>query len=722
FTGAGTLKKDGSTKLTLSADNALNGNTNVAVNDGELELIGTNNFAGNIDLLTGDLIVANDNNFSGQLTGNGNLTLTNGTLELSNSNNNYSGKTTLNGGDLIATVNGALSPSSSYEVNNSAIFVNNTEQTIQNLSGTNGNINLGTGNLTVSDGGYFEGQFIGSGHLTHSGGELTLSGNNTNTATGTLYQTGGIMNLQNNWNGNYHQSAGTTLNLGTSAQIGGKADFSGKVNLTDTLKVNGNLTYTNTSDAFDLTGTKSVDVDGTFELASGTEMNFTLAENKIKADNVILDGTINITNIDAVSNGIINNVIVSNKPLNLSQITDLFTPVKKLLVSIKPVYNSNSNSIGIEKNSQTAEQYVSQNNFRNNQTQIAALLDGYAPAQQVLASLETREQLEEMIKPILVAEVTAETQNLPMNHPYLRVFNHVSNLPTRNINSNFNNINSGALFRGQSACSPVNCNLTNSKPEFWFEGYYRAENVSGDSNALGYKTSRGGMMVGVDRSFSSQLLTGLVFGYGNPHTYNSNAKTEADDYTFGAYSRLKIAGIFVNSFLAYGHQNYELRQYFNNSITRYNGNSFYASLEFLKQLNLHNGISVSPLAAIDFQKSWADGFNVHVAGLPLSIGKSDLEQTVLRIGVNSSYKNLRTRLQYGYQVAGDLYGSSRASIVGGNNSRVLTGVNLGRNTLNIGFGGDFKINKRTKLFADYDFDLGEHSNAHSGQFGLAINF
>ncbi|MDR1484234.1 MAG: autotransporter outer membrane beta-barrel domain-containing protein, partial [Planctomycetaceae bacterium] len=129
----------------------------------------------------------------------------------------------------------------------------------------------------------------------------------------------------------------------------------------------------------------------------------------------------------------------------------------------------------------------------------------------------------------------------------------------------------------------------------------------------------------------------------------------------------------------------------------------------------------SPLAALDFQKSWTDGFNVNVSGLPLSVGKSDLEQTILRFGINAGYKNLRTRLQYGYQVSGDLYGISRTSI-GANNTRPITGANLGRNTLNIGFGGDFKIGKRTKLFADYDFDLGEHANAHTGQFGFVTHF
>ncbi|MDR2438297.1 MAG: autotransporter outer membrane beta-barrel domain-containing protein, partial [Planctomycetaceae bacterium] len=206
-------------------------------------------------------------------------------------------------------------------------------------------------------------------------------------------------------------------------------------------------------------------------------------------------------------------------------------------------------------------------------------------------------------------------------------------------------------------------------------------------------------------------MTGLVFGYGNPHIKHSAGQIKADDYTFGLYSRLKLSNvseIYLNTFLGYGNQHYELRQNFTN--TDYDGDSFYTSLELYRSFHLRNKIILSPLIAHDFQKAWSEGFKVNVTGLPLSVGKNDLDQTVLRIGVNSSYKNLQTRLQYGYQIAGDLYSISRISITGSNN-RILTGVHLGRNTLNLGFGGDFKIGKRTKLFADYDFDLGEHSTS-----------
>ena len=93
---------------------------------------------------------------------------------------------------------------------------------------------------------------------------------------------------------------------------------------------------------------------------------------------------------------------------------------------------------------------------------------------------------------------------------------------------------------------------------------------------------------------------------------------------------------------------------------------------------------------------------------------------MLRIGLNSQYGNLRTRLQYGYQVGGEEYGTSKSIING--TTQTFRGVNLGRNTFNAGIGGDLpltrNIRRNARLFADYDFDLGERATAHTGQIGF----
>ena len=50
----------------------------------------------------------------------------------------------------------------------------------------------------------------------------------------------------------------------------------------------------------------------------------------------------------------------------------------------------------------------------------------------------------------------------------------------------------------------------------------------------------------------------------------------------------------------------------------------------------------------------------------------------------------------------------------------LRGVNLGRNQFNVGLGGEWKLTNRTRLFGDYDFDLGDRSTAR--QFGVVTNW
>jgi hypothetical protein len=136
-----------------------------------------------------------------------------------------------------------------------------------------------------------------------------------------------------------------------------------------------------------------------------------------------------------------------------------------------------------------------------------------------------------------------------------------------------------------------------------------------------------------------------------------------------------------------------------------------------------------PLVAIDFQKAWTDAFVEGDLSNPnffdLRIGKSNIDQTILRIGLNSKLLptqqiQVRTRFQYGLQVAGDLYASANTSfIVNPTISQNLRSVRRGRNNLNIGFGTDlYTASDSTKFFLDYDYNYNKYSNAHSFQIGL----
>jgi hypothetical protein len=198
--------------------------------------------------------------------------------------------------------------------------------------------------------------------------------------------------------------------------------------------------------------------------------------------------------------------------------------------------------------------------------------------------------------------------------------------------------------------------------------------------------------------------------------------------------------LFLNALFAYGNQDYEYQHNdqfsTNDNRASYSGEAIYTSLELFHTTLRKNNTQLMPLFAIDFQKAWMDGFTTHATATnndttnntAQKIDKSSLDQIVLRFGMNSKFQpkeflSFRTRLQYGVLVNGDKYGSAKTSFLANpTESRVLTGVNLGRNMFNIGVGlniYDSKF-KHSRFFADYDFDLGERATAHSGQLGIAI--
>jgi hypothetical protein len=157
------------------------------------------------------------------------------------------------------------------------------------------------------------------------------------------------------------------------------------------------------------------------------------------------------------------------------------------------------------------------------------------------------------------------------------------------------------------------------------------------------------------------VRTGLVFGYGNPHVTNNIERIVADDLTLGSYTKVDICyGLALSGFLAYGNKNYKYRH--NSSQTTYGGDAMSVSLELSRTWLRYSRLQLCPTFAADFQKTWTDGFTT--ADTDQIIEKSSIDQTVLRIGLNSQFQalerlNLRTRLQYGFQVAGDLSAPSK---------------------------------------------------------------
>jgi autotransporter-associated beta strand protein len=454
------------------------------------------------------------------------------------------------------------------------------------------------------------------------------------------------------------------------------------------------------------TGTLTVDKDAKLELQAVT--------NKVSATgDVTIDGDFQLLyDINPTQNKTISSIITTTGGI----ISGNFDPnISDKLLSSAKIQIVNQNQLDLVHTTYGVGDFAARNGLSGNIARIGDLINTQDPDSPLLQELyalgiDDQEEFERILRNHLSPELAADALQMNLWKPYLRIFNRLHE--TGNIYSN--NINN---VRGQ--------NNSTTNYEFWFENYYRSEKISQDAFAGNYESSHPGMLIGMESRLPRSLRAGLFFGYGKPRVFNNIGRIEANDFTVGIYSRSQFGQkLFLNSFFAYGNQDYEYKH--NNSRTSYGGEAIYSSFEFFQTLLRKDNSQLMPLVAVDFQKAWTDGFITNDTAQ--KIDKSSLDQVVLRIGMNSKFRpkeflNFRTRLQYGALISGDKYGNVRTSFLNKpTESRVLTGVNLGRNMFNIGVGFDIYDSKfkNSRFFADYDFDLGERSTAHSGQLGIAI--
>ncbi len=254
ISGSGGITKQGlGTVILYGSNNTYNGIT--TINNGAIQAGGVNVFAkgSEVVIASGALLELNDySNTIGNLSGNGHLSLSEGTLTLGNSdsrsysgsisgkggiikegsgiftltgtNNTYSGTTTINGGVLRVGGEGAFSSSSSLLINPNGIFeLNHYNTTVANLSGA-GSVSLDAASLTLGNAGNstFSGTFFGSGQVVKQGtGTLILSGINNTYSGATVINEGTILsNRANSFSPNsavvLGNADGVALDLGSN--------------------------------------------------------------------------------------------------------------------------------------------------------------------------------------------------------------------------------------------------------------------------------------------------------------------------------------------------------------------------------------------------------------------------------------------------------------------------------------------------------------------------
>ncbi|MBI1207738.1 MAG: DUF4347 domain-containing protein [Azospirillum sp.] len=248
ISGSGSVTKSGTGQVTFSGANSYSGGTTVSA--------GT--LAGTTTSLQGDIVddatvafdQASDGSYTGVLSGSGSLTKSgSGTMTLTGINS-FSGGTTVTDGTLVLanTSGAALSDSGAVVLNGGSLTLSFSE-TIGSLSG-DGDIALGVNTLTInqSTDESYAGSIGGSGAVVFGGGDATL------TLTGSSSYTGGTT---------INSITLVLANADTLADSGAV-----EVNSVDTLKLSGSGETIGA-----LSGAGAIDLQGqvlTIQVASGS--------------------------------------------------------------------------------------------------------------------------------------------------------------------------------------------------------------------------------------------------------------------------------------------------------------------------------------------------------------------------------------------------------------------------------------------------------------------
>jgi len=268
----------------------------------------------------------------------------------------------------------------------------------------------------------------------------------------------------------------------------------------------------------------------------------------------------------------------------------------------------------------------------------------------------------------------------------------------------------------------------------WGSAYYRFGNTKTDDNAEKFDMSRSGMAVGADYGSNRYWQFGGMLGVGMPSIRNTFGKVEASDLTLGFYSKLNYFDqAWVSAFLGYGYQSYEMTRY--NFGDRYrgkfDGDTWYASVEFVKPIQVPV-VTIMPLAAIDHQTSWINGFSESGSGAwGQTLAGTSLDRTMVRVGVDTKWDtiewgianfNVMSRLQAAVLVDG----GKRASVVSyfpnSNASMRLYGADLGMMQANAGVSAVGEYGPSFRWFLDLDGFTSGRTTSFQAAAGLGTRF
>ena len=276
--------------------------------------------------------------------------------------------------------------------------------------------------------------------------------------------------------------------------------------------------------------------------------------------------------------------------------------------------------------------------------------------------------------------------------------------------------------------------LSDNKWGFWAKGYGLFGNRDHSLEAPGYDYRTYGVSMGLDYQFTETLLIGLTGGYADTYVNYDRSRDNSDlrAMHFGFYGSWSLGSGYLDSLLTYSDLDYDTQRYVDLTGERLEGEfgGYAVSGYFETGFDWRHvaGWLVQPLASFQFSYVGLDSYRESGGDAALGFKRQSFESYIGSLGAKVSKELLRdsatSRLAVQFRARWlHEFGDTRSDVntYFASDPTVVFNIRnerIDRDSAVLGLGLGAELNRRTRLYVDYDTRLNADDTAHLISAGL----